>query len=204
MTQVGAAGAKAKPRPIPPVPEKPEVIVATGTPEEEKNLEIAKATFAALEAKKEADFVAALTDDMEHDGLFHLETSKGKEGAKKFFKGFVTAFPDAKFEVTKTLAIGDYVIAESNMKATHKGKLGQIAATKRPVDLHLVDIFKIKDGKLARAWTYQNSLEMQHQLGLFDVKEGKVPASQAPAQKPIKDNDGPPAKKPEPKAAEKK
>lgn len=184
MTQVGAAGAKVKPRPIPPVPEKPEIIAAKGTPEEEKNVEVAKALLGALESKKEADFTGALTDDMEHDGLFHLETSKGKDGAKKFFKSFTTAFPDAKFEVTKAVAIGDYVLAESMLKATHKGQLGQIAATKRPVGLHLVDIFKIKDGKVARAWTYQNSLELQHQLGLFDVKAGNVPASQAPAAKP--------------------
>jgi steroid delta-isomerase-like uncharacterized protein len=184
MTQVGAAGTKAKPRPIPPVPEKPEVIAAKGTPDEEKNLEVAKTLLGALESKKEADFTGAITDDMEHDGLFHLETSKGKDGAKKFFKSFTTAFPDAKFEVTKAFAIGDYVITESTLKATHKGQLGQIAATKRPVALHLVDVFKIKDGKVARAWTYQNSLELQHQLGLFDVKAGNIPASQTPAAKP--------------------
>jgi hypothetical protein len=45
-------------------------------------------------------------------------------------------------------------------------------------------VFKIKDGKVARAWTYQNSLELQHQLGLFDVKAGNIPASQTPAAKP--------------------
>lgn len=192
MTQVGAAGAKAKPRPIPAVPEKPEIIQAKGTPDEEKNVDVAKSLLAALESKKEADFTGALTDDMEHDGLFHLETSKGRDGAKKFFKSFTTAFPDAKFEIGKAVAIGDYAIVESTLKATHKGQLGQIPATKRPVSLHLVDIFKIKDGKVARAWTYQNSLELQHQLGLFDVKAGNVPASQAPAAKPD-------AAKPDPK-----
>jgi steroid delta-isomerase-like uncharacterized protein len=184
MTQIGAAGTKAKPRPIPEVPKQPEAFGAKGTPEEEKQIEVAKKLLTALEEKKEADFTGLLTDDMEHDGLFHLETSKGKDGAKKFFKQFTTAFPDAKFEVTKAVAIGDYVIAESTLKATHKGPLGTIAATKRPVMLHLVDILKMKDGKIARAWTYQNSLELQHQLGLFDVKPGNVPASQAPAAKP--------------------
>lgn len=179
MTQVGAAGTKAKPRPIPPVPKEPEAIGAKGTPEEDKQIEVAKTLLGALESKKEDAFIGAITDDMEHDGLFHLETSKGKDGAKKFFKSFTTAFPDAKFEVTKAVAVGDYVIAESTLKATHKGQLGQIAPTKRPVSLHLVDILKIKDGKVARAWTYQNSLELQHQLGLFDVKAGNVPASQA-------------------------
>ena len=181
MTQVG--GAKAKPRPIPQVPAAPETILAKG--DEEKNIAVAKAALTALETKKEADFTGALTDDIEHDGLFHLETTKGKDEAKKFFKSFTTAFPDAKFEVSRALAIGDYVIAESVLKATHKGALGSIQATKKPVAIHLVDIFKIKDGKIARAWTYQNSLEMQQQLGLFSVNAGNVPASQAgPAATP--------------------
>jgi hypothetical protein len=69
------------------------------------------------------------------------------------------------------------------LKATQKGQLGTIAPTKRPIAIHVVDIFKIKDGKVVRAWTYQNSLEMQQQLGLLDVKPGQVPASQAMPKK---------------------
>ena len=185
MTQVGAAGAKAKPRPIPSVPATPETILSTSTPEEEKNLEVAKSVLASLEGgKKEADFTNLLADDVEQDGLFHLEMSKGKDGAKKFYKSFTTAFPDAKFETTKTLAVGDYAIVESVLKGTHKGALGTIQATKKPIAIHLVDIFKIKDGKVARAWTYQNSLEMQQQLGLFNIAQaGNIPASQATSAK---------------------
>jgi steroid delta-isomerase-like uncharacterized protein len=182
MTQIGT---KAKPRPIPEVPKTPDTIESTGKPEEDKNLEVAKAAIAALEnGKKEADFAALLADDIQHDGLFALETTKGKDDAKKFYKSFTTAFPDAKFETTRTVAIGDYAIVESVLKATHKGQLGTIAPTKKPIAVHLVDIFKIKDGKIARAWTYQNSLEMQQQLGLFDVKTQNVPASQATPPKP--------------------
>jgi len=40
-------------------------------------------------------------------------------------------------------------------------------------DLHALGIV------LAEIWTYQNSLEMQQQLGLFSVTAGTVPASQA-------------------------
>jgi steroid delta-isomerase-like uncharacterized protein len=182
MTQVGAAGVKAKPRPIPDVPTAPEVVVGKG--DDSKNVDIAKSALTALETKKEADFTNVLTDDVEQDGVFALETSKGKDGAKKFFKSFTSAFPDAKFDVTRALAIGDYAIVESTLKATQKGALGQIKASNKPIAVHLVDIFKIKDGKIARAWTYQNSLEMQEQLGLFAVTAGAVPASQAtPAKK---------------------
>jgi steroid delta-isomerase-like uncharacterized protein/uncharacterized protein (TIGR02246 family) len=184
MTQVGGAGAKAKPRPIPAIPAAPETIASTGTPDEEKNTEVAKSVLGALEqGKKEADFTNLLADDIEQDGLFHLEMSKGKDGAKKFYKSFMTAFPDAKFEVTKALGIGDYAILESTLKGTHKGALGTIAATKKPIAIHVVDIFKIKDGKVARAWTYQNSLELQQQLGMFNV-QGTVPTSQAAPAKP--------------------
>lgn len=183
MTQIGAAGAKAKPRPIPAIPAAPETLISTATPDEEKNADVAKNVLASLEAgKKEADFTNLLADDIEQDGLFHLEMSKGKDGAKKFYKSFTTAFPDAKFETQKTIAVGDYAIVESVLKATHKGALGTIQPTKKPVAIHLTDIFKIKDGKVVKAWTYQNSLEMQQQLGLFNIAAaGTVPASQKSA-----------------------
>jgi predicted ester cyclase len=196
MTQVGGAGTKAKPRPIPAIPAAPETILSTSTAGEEKNVEVAKNVLASLEAgKKEADFTNLLADDIEQDGLFHLEMSKGKDGAKKFYKSFTTAFPDAKFDATKTVAVGEYAIVESVLKATHKGALGSIQPTKKPINIHLVDIFKIKDGKVVRAWTYQNSLEMQQQLGLFNVAAaGNVPASQATPAKPAAGGAPAPAK----------
>ena len=177
MSQVGA---KAKARPIPEIPQAPETFVGAG---DDKNIEVAKSAFAALEGKKDEAFTLVLTDDVEQDGLFALETSKGKDGAKKFFKAFTSAFPDAKFDVTRAVAVGDYVIAESTLKGTHKGALGIIAATNRPIAIHLVDIFRIKGGKIARAWTYQNSLELQQQLGLFTVKPGTIPPSQQAPKK---------------------
>jgi predicted ester cyclase len=204
MTQVAGAGAKVKPRPIPPIPAAPETIVSASAPDEDKNVEVAKNVLATLEpGKKEADFTNLLADDIEQDGLFHLEMSKGKDGAKKFYKSFTTAFPDAKFEVGKALGIGDYAIVESVLKATHKGALGTIAATKKPIAIHIVDIFKMKDGKVARAWTYQNSLELQQQLGLFAMPAGAaVPASQAAPASPAKAGGAAPAPAaPAPKAS---
>ena len=183
MTQVAPTGAKVKPRPIPPVPERPEMVESQGAPEEDKNVDVAKAVLSSLEGgKKEADFTSLLADDVEQDGLLHLEMSKGKDGAKKFYKAFTVAFPDAKFETTKTVGVGDYALVESILHATHKGPLGAMAPTKKTIAIHLADVFKIKDGKVARAWTYQNSLELQEQLGLF-AAPAAVPASQATPKK---------------------
>ncbi|HEY8080003.1 MAG TPA: ester cyclase [Labilithrix sp.] len=182
MTQVG--GSKAKPRPIPSVPAAPDTFTGGNADTEAKNVELAKSALASLEPKGEAKFLGLLTDDIEHDGLFALETTKGKDEAKKFHKAFTTAFPDAKFDVSRAWGFGDdWVIVESMLKATQKGPLGPIGATKRPIAIHIADVFKIKDGKIARVWTYQNSLELQEQLGLFDVKApGTIPAT-PPAKK---------------------
>jgi steroid delta-isomerase-like uncharacterized protein len=181
MTQVSAPGVKAKARPIPPIPADHETIIAANTPDEDKNVDVAKSVLGSLESgKKEADFTNLLSDDVEQDGLFHLEMSKGKDGAKKFYKSFTTAFPDAKFEVAKAMAIGEYAIVESILKGTQKGAMGSIPATKKPIAIHLVDIMRIKDGKVVRAWTYQNSLEMMQQLGLFSAPTTRdLPPSQA-------------------------
>lgn len=186
MTQIGGAGAKATPRPIPQVPASSETFASAGGADEDKNVEVAKGVLASLESgKKEADFTNLLADDVEQEGLFALQMSKGKDGAKKFYKAFTTAFPDAKFEVQKALGVGEYAIVESVLKATHKGALGTIQPTKKPIAIHIVDIMKVKDGKIVKASTYQNSLELQMQLGLFNLPENHaIPASQTAPPKP--------------------
>ena len=73
--------------------------------EEDKNVDVAQERArGARGGKKEADFTSPLSDDIEQDGLFHLEMSKGKDGAKKFYKSFTTAFPDAKFDDDEAFA----------------------------------------------------------------------------------------------------
>ena len=122
---------------------------------------------------------------MEQDGLFARDV-EGQGRPKKFYKAFTTAFPDAKFEVQKTVGVGDYAIVESiPLKGTHKGALGSIQPTKKPIAIHIVDVMKIKDGKIAKASTYQNSLELQMQPGLFNLPDNhSVPSSQAAPPKP--------------------
>jgi steroid delta-isomerase-like uncharacterized protein len=181
MTQIAPAGAKVTPRPIPPIPSGID-IVSSGGPDEDKNVDAAKAVLAGLEGgKKEADFTANLDDNVEQDGLFAFETGKGKDGAKKFYKQFTTAFPDAKFDVQKAVGVGDFVVIESILKGTQKGALGSIPATKKPIAIHIADIFKLKGGKVVKASTFQNSLELQSQLGL--IKPAAAAAKPAAAPK---------------------
>jgi steroid delta-isomerase-like uncharacterized protein/uncharacterized protein (TIGR02246 family) len=176
MDQIGASKAGKAARPIPTIPATTDVVASKGTPDEDKNVEIAKAVYAAMEKKSEADFVGKLTDDVEYDGLIHFNTVKGKDEGKKFFKTFTTAFPDAKFEVVGSWGFGDLVVTEQVLKGTHKGPIDKIPASNRGVAVHAVDIFKVKDGKVARAWTYTNTMELATQVGMFQVPMVNAPA----------------------------
>ena len=175
MGQVTGKGAK----PIPQVPAAPEMVASTGAPDEDGKAEAAKSVYAALEKKSEADFLGKLADDIEYEG--HLGTVKGKADAKKFFGTFTKAFPDAKFEVAQAWGMGDYAIVEYTLRATHKAPIMGMAATNRKVIVHAVDVYKTKDGKVVRAQTYSNGLELMNQLGPGnDVKLQTTPAA-APA-----------------------
>ena len=187
-TQIGAAK-DAKARPIPALPQSTETIVPVGGGDEAKNLETVKAAFGALEKRSEKDFVGALADDVEIDGFIHLQTVKGKEEGKKFFKTVTTAFPDAKIEFHAAMPIGDYVIAEYVLSGTHKGPLGDIKPTGRKVSFSAADIVRVKGGKIARAWTYSNGVELMTQLGQFEP--GAPPKADA---KPADKKDGAPKK----------
>src|SRR5262249_31482433 len=95
MSQLGVS--KQKARGIPTVPAEPQVLVSKGTPEEEKNLDVVKAGNAALDAKKEGDWLATMTETPEWDDMTTPDTIKGRDGAKKWLKAMTTAFPDMKF-----------------------------------------------------------------------------------------------------------
>lgn len=169
----------AKSRPIPPIPTAPENVVSANAASEEKNLAVARSLLTALEANKEAELLAVLTDDVETDGFLDLETTAGKAQARPVFKSFTTTFADARFEGPKAYAVGDYVFVVSTLKATHKGFSSTPKAAGRPVALHRADVVQVRDGRVARLWSYQNGLELQQQLALTPkTPPAKPPTSQ--------------------------
>lgn len=174
LSQAGIS--KQKARAIPTLASKPEVIVSTGGPDEAKNIETAKAITAALESKKEADFLAHVADNVEYDDYTQPQGMKGKADAKKFFKEMTTGFPDAKRSIVNAVAVNDFVIAESTMEGTHKGSFFGIPATKKPVNVKHLTIFQFKDGKMVRGWAYANGADFAMQLGLMP-KPGAAPAA---------------------------
>jgi predicted ester cyclase len=178
-TQVGAT--KEKPRAIPQLPDSTDILESKGA--EDAKAESAAGAYLGTYAKKaDGAYEALFTDGAEVDGILHVDPVKGKGEAKKAFNAMLKAFPDLKLSPTLLLGIGDTAVIEYFMSGTNSGPLGARAATKKNVNTHAVDILHLKDGKLERVWTYQNSSELMSQLDQFKMDPVKPPPE--PAKSP--------------------
>ena len=190
LSQIGLS--KQKARPIPTLASSPQVVTATGSADETKNVETAKNMDAAMDAKKDADWLGNMADNVEYDDMTQPQTSKGKAEAKKFFKEMTTAFPDMKSTTQNAWGFGDFVVTESSWTGTHKGALFGMPATKKSVTAKSLDILQFKDGKLVHGWGYSNGADFMQQLGMMP-KPGDAKADAKAGDKKPADTKAAPA-----------
>jgi steroid delta-isomerase-like uncharacterized protein len=88
------------------------------------------------------------------------------EAFKKFFSGFIAAFPDVKAVIHNQVAEGDKVITHKTFHGTHKGEFMGIPPTGKKVSLELIDIFRISGEKLVEHWAVADMLSVLQQLGV--------------------------------------
>src|SRR4051812_19793797 len=80
---------------------------------------------------------------------------------KDYERNWATAFPDGTIEPINLFSEGDCVAAEFIGRGTHRGPLqgpsGTILPTNRRVELHLVEIWEFRNGKIAAGRVYFDS-----------------------------------------------
>jgi steroid delta-isomerase-like uncharacterized protein len=95
-----------------------------------------------------------------------------REQSRKYNQNFLTAFPGSKFEVTLTVAQGDYVVINWSITGKNSGPLqspsGQtIPPTGKVSTLVGSTTSLVKNGKVAHAWNYWDMASLLGQLGLL-------------------------------------
>jgi len=182
MAQI--AGKKGAPA-VPALPTNPpQVHVAKGGPDEDKLVDLAKATDDAF-SKDDAKAAQALYAD-DADVWLSFGGGPAMKGKKELAKGLTDwfkSFPDQKWTVTNAWGIDGFAIVEHTLSGTQKGALGPfLPGTNKPVtNWHFVDIIQpTADGKLQHGWIYSNLLEMMAQTGALK-KQGDKPAAGAKA-----------------------
>jgi predicted ester cyclase len=91
----------------------------------------------------------------------------GAEGVRQQFDGFRVAFPDFRATILDQVAEGDKVVTRKVFHGTHLGPFQGIAPTGREVEIHLIDIVRVADGRIVEHWNCVDRLGLLAQLGVL-------------------------------------
>ena len=132
--------------------------------DEAANEALARRFYAEVNARNIDAFDAFIAPDfVDHSAA--PGAPNGVASVKADLRGFVAAFPDLKIENDRVIAKGDYVTVVSSGKGTNTGPLMGMAPTGKPVQMGAIDVWFVKDGKLAEAWHVEQLLQMMMQIG---------------------------------------
>lgn len=112
------------------------------------------------------------TDDVEIRLVALGQTLTGREGFRRFMERFATASSDMQKDVTNQVASEEQVVSEFTLRGTHDGPLrtqaGEIAPTEKAIELEVVEVIGIRDGKVAKISNYSDNATLMRQLGLSE------------------------------------
>lgn len=96
---------------------------------------------------------------------------RGPDGMVQYLRHWLDAFPDGKVDVRNCFAQGDWVCAEILGRGTHQAEMEgpggtRIPATNRSLELPIVDIYQVRNGKIVEVRTYYDLNTVSGQLGL--------------------------------------
>jgi predicted ester cyclase len=111
--------------------------------------------------------VAEVLNGGDLDVIDELYAPALAKGARRWITPFRASFPDVHMEIVELIAEGDKVVGRFTCSATHLGEwLGHPPTGRRFEKIDEVAIFRIRDGRIVRAWSLEDTLERLHQLGL--------------------------------------
>jgi len=133
-------------------------------------------------AQKNKQFIKDFADKVfirhELDGLeefirddyiqHNTDCAQGRDGFIEFFTTIFAAVPDFSYTVKQIIAEDDFVWMYSRTTGTHTGVpwLGVPADGSR-LDFAVIDMFRLRDGKIAEHWDVADTYIFFKQLGRY-------------------------------------
>ena len=90
-----------------------------------------------------------------------------REGVKVQFQMFIQALPDLHAIIDFQVADDDRVVTRKTLRGTHQGDLMGIPPTGRTVDIDVIDIVRVKAGRITEHWNNVDRLGLMRQLGVL-------------------------------------
>ncbi len=109
------------------------------------------------------EFVSA--DAVDHDPLPGTENMPILQGLTTFLDMRRQAFPDFKYTIEDVLAEGDKVFGRLTMHGTHSGAFLGNPASGAQVEMKVMTLIRIEDGKVIEHWGRPDMIALLRQIG---------------------------------------
>ena len=90
---------------------------------------------------------------------------EGRDGAKAMFAMLGEAFDDLRMPIDDIVAGDDKVAVRTRIQGTHKGEFMGVPPAGKQIDVPVIDILRIADGRVVEHWGVSDGLAMMEQLG---------------------------------------
>ena len=92
-------------------------------------------------------------------------TPNGPESFYSFLNGVLRkGFHDLKVEILEQIAERDLVTTRKRITGIHKGEIFGIQPTNKPVEINVIDIIRILDGKYIEHWGQSNFTDVINEI----------------------------------------
>ena len=88
-----------------------------------------------------------------------------REGVKMQFSMFFSAFPDLHAVIHDQVADDEKVVTRKTLSGTHQGEFMGLPPSGKPVDIAVIDILSVRDGKITDHWNNVDQLGLLRQVG---------------------------------------
>jgi steroid delta-isomerase-like uncharacterized protein len=114
------------------------------------------------------------TADAVYDDHGIGETASGQSEIRSHVERVMTAFPDLRFELTRTSHGDDFSCGEWRATMTHLGELSGLAPTGRRLRCEGVDVARLRGGRIAHLVSYYDGARLMRDLGLLPARGSRM------------------------------
>lgn len=129
------------------------------------NKDVAIELYAAFDRDDFELVRSTLAEDFTTD-LVGIPDSLDREAFIKFGLEFRQAFPDGYHHFDEIIAETDRVVTIGKFRGTHLGKFQGLPATGRSIEIEVMHVDRLMDGKIVSHWGQGNQAGMMKQLGI--------------------------------------
>ncbi|MCA1721686.1 MAG: ester cyclase [Actinobacteria bacterium] len=159
-----------------------EIVIAGITPPQQHEDKFRRA-YAAMSAGGDLNDLDAVinADYIEHAAL-PPGVPTGLPGLKALMGMYREGFPDLTMAIERYLEQGDTGCAVVRLTGTNTGSFLGAPASGRPIDITVIDVVRVVDGRCAEHWGVQDDLSLFTQLGVSSIPTQQAVSIELPSE----------------------